>query len=274
MTSAKSARRKAAAEARPGLDAQRRAAVHLRALRLAYGIIAWSLFLLVAISALLPLLLLPRLGQRRALIRHLARAVLALCGMRLRLRGLDTLPVPSIVVANHASYLDGVVLAASLPPCFGFVIKREMSRVPLAGLLLRRIGAEFVERNNRLRGARDTRRLLRQAASGQALAFFPEGTFEAAPGLLRFHIGAFAAAARAGLPVVPIALRGTRHCLPADTIWPRPGRIDIEALPTLPAAAPEATAEHAARLRDAARTALLSALGEPDLAGPSATDDT
>ena len=68
-------------------------------------------------------------------------------------------------------------MQATLPPHFSFVIKREMSRVPVAGTLLRRIGAEFVDRSDRRRGQRDTRRLLRSAASGQAMAFFPEGTF-------------------------------------------------------------------------------------------------
>ena len=77
-----------------------------------------------------------------------------------------------------AAYLDGVVLCAVLPPSFSFVIKREMSAVPFAGTLLRRIEVEFVERFDRARGARDTRR--RQAAQcGQwsGSGIFPEGTF-------------------------------------------------------------------------------------------------
>ena len=82
-----------------------------------------------------------------------------------------------MVVANHASYLDGVVMAAALPPRFGFVIKREMNDVPVAGLLLRRIGSEFVDRFNRHKGGTDARRVLRTAASGHSLVFFPEGTF-------------------------------------------------------------------------------------------------
>jgi hypothetical protein len=104
----------------------------------------------------------------------------------------------------------------------------------LAGTLLRRIGAEFVERGDRIRGARDARRLLRNAAIGHSLVFFPEGTFSSDVGLLRFHIGAFAAAVRADLPVVPVAIRGTRHCLPPGSPWPRPGTIRIEALAALP----------------------------------------
>ena len=91
-----------------------------------------------------------------------------------------------MVVANHASYLDGVVMTAALPPRFGFVIKREMNNVPGAGLLLRRLGSEFVERFNRQKGATDARRVLRTAASGHSLMFFPEGTFKPEVGWANF----------------------------------------------------------------------------------------
>ncbi len=215
------------------------------------------------------LLLMPSLPRRRALVRSAARAVLKLTGTRVSVRGLDHIVTPCIVVANHESYLDGVVLQAVLPTNFSFIIKREMASVPLAGTLLRRIGAEFVERQDRQRSARDARRLMRSAAQGQALAFFPEGTFGAEVGLRRFHIGAFAAAARAQLPVVPIAISGTRACLPPDHILPRPGNVEVAVLGMIavPAAA-DATEEfeRAPRMRDAARAALLEALHIPDLA--------
>ncbi len=123
----------------------------------------------------------------------------------------------------------GVVMTAALPPRFGFVIKREMASVPLAGALLRRLGSEFVERFNRHRGGADARRVLRTAVSGNSLVFFPEGTFDARPGLGKFHAGAFTIAARAGCPVVPAVVRGTRHRVSAARMPGRyPARIEIE----------------------------------------------
>jgi 1-acyl-sn-glycerol-3-phosphate acyltransferase len=237
--------------------------------RIPYGLYAWSVFIALGALSLPVLLLTPSLRHRRATVSALARLVLRLIGMRVLTRGLERILPPCVVVANHASYLDGVVLVAVLPPNFSFVIKREMSAVPLAGTLLRRIGAEFIERRDRLSGARDTRRLLRLAATGQALVFFPEGTFVAEIGLLRFHIGAFVAAARANLPVIPVALRGTRACLPADRLLPQPGLIEVEVLTPLPALrmAPQQR-DRPRCLRDGARAALLAALGEPDLATP------
>ena len=220
----------------------------LSALGLLYGICVWLQFLLAAMllragaAADAGAVASARPGQR-----GLARLALRWPACGSTSAASSQLPQPCIVVANHASYLDGVVLRATLPPCFSFVIKREMSSVPLAGTLLRRIGAEFVERGDRVRGARDARRLLRNAARGQALVFFPEGTFSTDVGLLRFHIGAFAAAVRADLPVVPIAIRGTRHCLPPGSIWPRPGTIEIEALRSAARAACSADGGHRRR---------------------------
>ncbi|MCC7463064.1 MAG: 1-acyl-sn-glycerol-3-phosphate acyltransferase [Gammaproteobacteria bacterium] len=238
-----------------------------RLLRGAHGVVSWLVFLVVALLALPLLALLPPLRWRRALARGVARTALGAAGMRLAVRGREALPHPSVVVANHASYLDGIVLTACLPPDFGFVIKREMNSVPLAAWLLRLIGAEFVDRNGRSGKARDALRVVRSATRGQALVFFPEGTFAQRPGLLPFHRGAFAAAARAGLPVVPTVIRGTRACLAPGTLLPRAGTIEICFLAAISA---DGTArDAAAQLGRAARERILRELGEPDLAPPS-----
>ena len=188
-----------------------------------------------------------------------------LAGLRLQLRSEQPLPTgPCVLVANHASYLDGLVMQAALPARFGFVIKREMNGVPLAGLLLRRIGAEFVDRSRGQRSALDARRVLRTASSGASLVFFPEGTFESQPGLLRFHAGAFVAAVRAASPVVPAVITGTRHVLQLDRWLIQPGTITVQLLPVLPL--PDLPADEAVHgLRTQARAQIQQHLPEPDL---------
>jgi 1-acyl-sn-glycerol-3-phosphate acyltransferase len=235
-------------------------------LRLVYGLYAALLFLAVALTALLGVILLPTLSMRRGTARIAARTFFACAGMPVSLRGLENLPTSQcVVVANHASYLDGVVMTAALPPRFGFVIKREMNGVPLAGLLLRRIGSEFVERHNRHKGGADARRVLRTAASGHSLVFFPEGTFTSEVGLGKFHSGAFAIAARAACPVVPAVILGTRRNMPATRVLPRPGPIEVRfGTPIVDSG--HADGDPALRLRDASRAAILADLGEPDLA--------
>jgi 1-acyl-sn-glycerol-3-phosphate acyltransferase len=231
-----------------------------------YAIYALTAFTLLALGALILVLPVPGQALRRRMVRAAARLALAVCFIRLVVLHADRLPAAAcVVVANHGSYLDGIVLYAALPPVFGFVIKREMSRVPLANLLLRRIGAHFVDRDRSHKSARDTRKLLKQAAAGGALAFFPEGTFNETPGLMRFRSGAFMVAARSRLQVVPVAIRGTRAALPARSLLPRPGRIEIELAPTLPP--PASTSEpDVTATRRAARQSILARIPEPDLA--------
>jgi 1-acyl-sn-glycerol-3-phosphate acyltransferase len=237
----------------------------LAAVYFIYGIYAVALFLLLALCTLIATLLLPGVQRRRAAARAMARTFLWTAGMPLTVKSAERLPQGQcVVVSNHASYIDGVVFTAALPPHFGFVIKREMNRVPLAGLLLRRLGSEFVERFNRQRGASDARRVLRNAVSGDSLVFFPEGTFTQTPGLMKFHTGAFLTAARAGCPVVPATVRGTRVTLSPKGGLPRPGRIVVQILPAV-TASPESPDAAAVELRDRAREAILRELGEPDL---------
>jgi 1-acyl-sn-glycerol-3-phosphate acyltransferase len=101
---------------------------------------------------------------------------------------------------------------------------------------LRRIGTEFVERFNAREGAADTSRLVRNSRQGNAICVFPEGTFHAERGLRRFRMGAFYAAVRGGLPVVPVAITGTRALLPAGAWLPRPSPIQVTlGAPVVPA---------------------------------------
>lgn len=228
-----------------------------------YGSYALALLAVLVSVATLLTFALPSLIWRRAATRGLARSWLVLAGLRLRVSGLDALPAGScVLVANHASYLDGIVLNAALPPRFGFVVKREAAAMPVVGLLLRRLGAEFVDRHTRGGRQRDGRRVVERAGQGHSLVFFPEGTFDSQVGLKRFHIGAFVAAARGGASIVPAVIHGARRALPSGTLVPSPGAIHVEMLCSIDGrgATPEV-------LRDASRARILERLGEPDLAG-------
>jgi 1-acyl-sn-glycerol-3-phosphate acyltransferase len=229
-----------------------------------YGLYVAVLFTSLALGALLIMVLLPGLSRRRRLARVTSRAFLRLAGMPLSVEGLERLPEgPCVLVSNHASYLDGLVFTAALPPRFGFVIKREMATVPLAGLLLNRIGSQFMARDKAAQTTRDARRVMRSAASGHSIVFFPEGTFSEEPGLLKFHYGAFATAQRAGCPVVPAIIHGSRVALSPRGGLPNPTRLRVEILdPVLPT---EVTGSDAvAALCRQARNAILGRLQEPD----------
>lgn len=230
-----------------------------------YAVYTWTLFWLLAPLAWSAVALLPRPAWSLAVIRAAARWLRWLSGTPLRVQGLDHLPHgPCVIVANHASYLDGIILTAILPGEFSFVAKREFTANFIANIFLHHIGAEFVERFELARGVEDARQLARTARQGRRLVFFPEGTFTRTPGLLPFHLGAFVAAAEAGVPVIPVAIRGTRSILRDGQWFPRRGAIGIAIGAPL---RPEGSDWSAAiKLRDAARMEILRHSGEPDLA--------
>lgn len=230
--------------------------------RILYGAYAWLAFAVCAAFALLSVVLLPGIARRRRWITRIAKLPFFVAGVRVSVEGMAHLPASNCVaVANHASYVDGVVLQAFLPPRFSYVIKGEMQHVPVVGFLLRRIGAHFVDRYTVGRSARDARTLLRAADNGDSLAFFPEGTFLQKPGLGAFRGGAFAAAVRSQVPIVPVVIRGSRQLLPPARPLPAHTALKIDILePIQPSAAADTKS-----LAELARHRILAVLDEPDL---------
>jgi 1-acyl-sn-glycerol-3-phosphate acyltransferase len=134
----------------------------------------------------------------------------------------------------------------------------------MLGRALRHLGTHFVDRVDSAGGIEDTRELATAVERGERIISFPEGTFSRAPGLARFHLGAFAVSAATGAPVVPTVLRGTRSVL-RDTQWlPIRHPITVSVLPVVMPDGADWSASM--RLRDAVRACMLHHCGEPDLA--------
>jgi 1-acyl-sn-glycerol-3-phosphate acyltransferase len=240
---------------------------HMRTMRsLAFAAWFWTVYRGLAPFIWLGVMILPGLRRRRALLRATAALEMQLIGAGPIVEGAANIPrgEPCIIVANHASYLDSMALAALLPPTIGFVAKRELVQGPISGPFLRQLGTAFVERFDPARGIADTRRLTDALRAGDTLVFYPEGTFDRMPGLRSFHMGAFVAAAEAGVPVIPAGIRGTRSILRAGSSFPRRGRVTVTFCPPIQ---PEGSGWDAAlRLRELSRQAILENCGEPDLA--------
>jgi 1-acyl-sn-glycerol-3-phosphate acyltransferase len=220
---------------------------------------------LLAVPVWLGVVLAPGLGNRRRVARFSSRLFFAAIGIPLRLEGAGNLGTggPRIVAANHASYLDGVVLTAVLPPDFAFVVKRELEGSFISRILLRRLGSIFVERFDMAQSAGETGKALEALKRGDSVAIFPEGTLRRYPGLLPFRMGTFAVAVDAGVPVVPVTIRGTRSILRGDAFIVRHGSVTVSAAPPVH---PEGSDWHAGiQLRDGVRAAILEKYGEPDL---------
>jgi len=236
---------------------------------LVYGIYVRTVFLLVASLAWLVTVFTTQPERAWAIGHRAARLLFTLTGTPLIVRGLENLPrgTPNVLVANHASYVDGMALLAALPVGYAFVAKRELRDQFVWRIYLERLGAQFVERFATQQSVEDAKRLAQQAVHGKSLAFFPEGTFTRVSGLLPFHLGAFVAAAEAGVPVVPVAIRGSRTMLRAGQWLPRRSTLVVTVgTPILPPRQVHDAYTAAVSLSEAARAQILRHCGEPDVA--------
>lgn len=229
-----------------------------------WGLWAWACFALACAFSLLVVLIVPGAHRRQKLVTFIGKMIFVLAGVKVTMRGIDNLPTDScVVVANHASYIDGILLNAYLPSRFGFVIKGEMRDIPIVHFLLRRSGSKFVERNETTGSSRDARLLVKAAQGGESLGFFPEGTFLLETGVGRFRPGAFVAAIKGDMPVVPIAISGTRQMLPSKQYIPRRAHLTIDILPAI--APGDDDFGSSRKLAEASRQSILRVLDEPDL---------
>jgi 1-acyl-sn-glycerol-3-phosphate acyltransferase len=224
---------------------------------------AWTVYGVLLVPAGLAVALLPRLEWRWRALRGLLWLLGRACAMEVHVRFRAPMPSPPcIFVANHASYLDPLLAIRVLPRPVAFVAKEELGKQPLQRWLLGRIGAVFVARFD---PARCTEVVSEAAHAGGDFLFFPEGTFQRMPGILPFHLGAFRAAVDAGLPIMPIALRGTRSVLRGDERFPRHGRLSAVIGEALRPAVGADPWQETLRLATLARAFLLRECGEPDL---------
>lgn len=206
------------------------------------------------------------LHSRWQAVHGASRLTFRLLGHRLTVVRDGPTPAKDVVyVANHSSYLDSLVLSAILPGDLAYAGFKELADNPIQGPFLRRLGVMFVERFEPHGAIAAAQQAVGELKKGRPLAIFPEATIMRMPGLLDFRMGAFAAAAETGAPVVPIAIRGTRNILRHDHRWfPRRGAIEVHiGAPIHPASR---GFEAAIALKDAARSDILAHVHEPDLA--------
>ena len=225
----------------------------------------WVVFAAVFLFGSLAVLTLPRVAWRWSALRWIGRGALAAMGVPVSTAGIERIPQrDAMLVFNHSSYADALVLTAVLPGEPAIVAKRELSGQFIAGLLLRRLEIPFVERYDVSGSLADAEALITLAREGRILVFFPEGTFTRRAGLSAFYLGAFKIAAEANLAILPGVIRGTRSMLRSDQWFPRHTAISVEIGQPI---TPSGTDFNSVLwLRDAVRDFILSRCGEPDLA--------
>jgi 1-acyl-sn-glycerol-3-phosphate acyltransferase len=233
---------------------------------------AWSVFVVFILAFFIVTLLLVRPRAPRRLARWTARLLFRLVGIRITGVDLAQLPAtPHILVVNHASFLDPILLTALLPadPGYTFTTRQELRAQTLLCPLLNSVSTLVLYPSGGHRGL-NIALMKRALLQGQNLLVFPEGRFTSQPGLLPFHSGAFVVAAAAQVPIVVAGLRGTRRALPMGHWMLRRTPLSLWIGPTIQPTPGDPDA--VLSLQGAARAAMLplSAEGEATDADPRA----
>jgi 1-acyl-sn-glycerol-3-phosphate acyltransferase len=183
---------------------------------IAFGLVSWTIALFETS------------GRKQIVVaRAWARCLLRVSGVKVKVEGLEKIaPDGSYVfVSNHLSYMDTPVVLANIPE-FRFLAKSGLFKIPLLGTHLTTAGHIPVPRGD----ARAAVKTMTSAAQiirerGISVLIFPEGGRSQTGELASFQEGAAYIAIRAGVPLVPIALQGTREVLPFGSGQVRSGSV-------------------------------------------------
>jgi 1-acyl-sn-glycerol-3-phosphate acyltransferase len=205
----------------------------------------------------------PARRKQNAIERAWARALLAVSGVKIKVEGLEKIKEDGsyVFVSNHVSYMDTPVALASLPVRFRFLAKRGLFQIPFLGWHLARAGHIRVPRED-ARAAVKTMTLAAQVVreQGISLLIFPEGGRTRTGEMRAFKEGAAFIAIKAGVPLVPIALRGTRKILPYGSGHVRSGTVTMRIGDPIPTT--QASPHDRVRLTEELRHRIVALLEE------------
>jgi 1-acyl-sn-glycerol-3-phosphate acyltransferase len=184
------------------------------------GLLASYIGLIVGIS---------KVSQKgaQAFAHGAGRGLLRLNGFRLRVHGRLPARGTFLVVANHGSTMDPIVLTAAMNRSARFAAAPWVAAHPLLGRLVRALRGIVVQRGNPHAAADSIKDMRAALEAGECVGVFAEGGLEATPGLRPFVLGPFQAAVQAGVPVIPVGLRGTREGLRWGEVMPTPGVLEV-----------------------------------------------
>jgi len=161
--------------------------------------------------------------------RRWAKGILRLSGVRVDVVGGEHVlqDRPQIFMANHQSFFDIFIVLAFIPTQFRFIAKKELFRVPLFGGALRRYGTVEINRQHHASAVKSIDEAADKIREGKSVVTFPEGTRSIDGEIKAFKKGVFHLALKAGVPIVPISIIGSREILPKHSLKVRPGKITM-----------------------------------------------
>ena len=175
--------------------------------------------------------------ERRSI--RIARIVccigVTLLGVKVRISGREHLPTdrPFIIVANHQSYLDIILMLVVIRDKIAFVAKEELLNIPVLGWDIRSQGHIAIDRSQGIKSARRLKEIAKATQNGKNLLLFPEGTRSFDGQVGEFKRGAFQLALDAKVPILACSIAGSGKCMPKKGFWIRPGQVNITLHPAI-----------------------------------------
>ena len=159
-----------------------------------------------------------------------ARGILWVAGVHVKAQGVEKIkPDGSYVIAsNHSSYMDTPVILATVPVQFRFLAKSSLFKIPFMGSHLKRAGHIPVPRENpraAIKSMTEAAKNIRE--KGISMLIFPEGGRTPDGELKPFKEGVAYIAIKAGVPILPVAVMGTRAVVPIHSGIVKPGRVIV-----------------------------------------------
>ncbi len=190
---------------------------------------AWTLTILVAITISILSILGAAKFAGRYVARPWGRIILFITPATVKQVGLQHIePQQSyVVVANHQSTYDILLIYGYLPLDFKWVMKIELRKVPFVGFACEKMGHIYVDRRNRKASILAMQEAKDKLVGGNSVVFFPEGTRSNGAHLLPFKKGAFRMARDLQLPILPVSISGADYILPSGGLKIRPGKITM-----------------------------------------------
>ncbi|WHX98988.1 lysophospholipid acyltransferase family protein [Neobacillus sp. DY30] len=160
--------------------------------------------------------------------QHFSKTFMKLTGSKVSVAGLKLIPEgPVVFIANHESDIDIPVLLAAIDKPFGFVSKIEVKKVPILSSWLDALNCVLIDRKNREQAVNNMKEAVELIKEGHSFVIFPEGKRSMGGPVQAFKVGGFRLAQDAGVPIVPIAIKGTADVFEKNGRLIKPANIKV-----------------------------------------------
>lgn len=167
--------------------------------------------------------------KTQILPRYWGRIILAASGVKVKLVGMENLSIGTsyIFASNHQSQFDIFAMQGYFEFDFRWLAKKELFQIPLFGQAMRLAGYIPVDRSHGRQAMKSLIEAAERIAAGTSVIIFPEGTRSRDGKLHEFKTGGLVLAIKSGVPLVPVAIKGTYEILPKGCLFAKPGNVII-----------------------------------------------